>query len=325
MNLRLAAWGVRALAAAWACAVIAGAFAEPYPSKPVRLVDPYVPGGSTDVVSRALAAKFGELTGQPMWVDHRPGAGSNIGSDLVAKSAPDGYTLLLGTSSLAINPGLYRRMPFDPLTDLAPVCLLIRAPNVLAVQATLPVRTLNELLDYARSHPGQLSYGSSGNGATNHLAMEQLKQQARIDMVHVPFKGGGEAMSALLGGQTQLMFNPASTIAAHEKGGRIRAIAVASRQRMPGLDVPTLDESGLSGFEAAVWFGLFAPAATPPEVVRRLNGLCNRALDDPTLRRLLEVVGMQVLGGSPDDLHKALAADAVRWGAVARAAHVRLD
>ena len=312
------------LVSAWAlCA--AGAAAQDYPNKPVRLVDPYAPGGSTSVVSRLLAQKFQQQTGQPMVVDHRPGAGSNIGSDLVAKAPPDGYTLLLGTSSLAINPQLYKGMPFEPLKDLVPVCLLIRAPNVLAVQTSLPVSSLKELIVHARANPGRLSYGSSGNGATNHLAMEMLKLQTGLDILHVPYKGGGEALQALLGGQTQLMFNPASTLAGQDKGGRLRMLAVASRKRVAGLDLPTMDEAGLPGFEASVWFGLFAPAGTPAAVLNRINAEINRALQDRQLRELLEKAGMEVLGGTPDELRQLLISDAARWGAVVKAANVRLE
>ena len=312
------------LVSAWAlCA--AGAGAQDYPNKPVRLVDPYAPGGSTSVVSRLLAQKFQQQTGQPMVVDYKPGAGSNIGSDLVAKAPPDGYTLLLGTSSLAINPHLYKGMPFDPLTDLVPVCLLIRAPNVLAVQASTPVSSLKELIAHARANAGRLSYGSSGNGATNHLAMEMLKMQAGVDIVHVPYKGGGEALQALLGGQTQLMFNPASTLAGQDKAGRLRMLAVASRKRVPDLDLPTLDEAGLPGFEASVWFGVFAPAGTPAAVLNRINAEVNRALQDRQLREVLEKAGMEVLGGTPDELRQLLISDAARWGSVVKAANVRLE
>ena len=307
-------------------ALFAGAaHAQDYPSKPVRLVDPYAPGGSTSLVSRALAQKFQEFTGQQMLVDHRPGAGSNIGSDIVAKAPSDGYTLLLGTSSLAINPSLYRSMAFDPVKDLAPVCLLIRTPNVLAVHASLPIRSLRELIDYARARPGQLSYGSSGNGATNHLAMEQLKQQAGLDMVHVPFKGGSEAMGALVGGQTQLMFNPASTLAPQDKAGRIRMIAIASPKRVEGLDLPTVSEAGVPGFEASVWFGLFVPAGTPPAIVAKLNAEVNRALKDRAVRDVLEKAGMEVLGGTPDELRQVMTSDFVRWGNVVKAARVQIE
>ena len=303
----------------------AGAAAQDYPNKPVRLVDPYAPGGSTGVVSRLLAQKFQELTGQQLLIDNRPGAGSNIGSDIVAKASPDGYTLLLGTSSLAINPSLYRGMAFDPVKDLAPIALLIRAPNVLAVQASLPVRSVKELIDYVRARPGQLSYGSSGNGATNHLGMELFKQQAKADIVHVPFKGGGEALQALLGGQINLMFNPASTLVPQHKAGRIRMLAVGSPRRVDGLDLPTVDEAGLPGFEAAVWFGLFAPANTPPALLAKLNADTNRILQDREVRAVLDKAGMEVLGGSADELRRVLAADTVRWGNLVKSANVKMD
>lgn len=299
--------------------------AQAWPARPVRLIDPYAPGGSTSVVSRALAERFVAITGQQLLVDHHPGAAGNIGGTLVARAAPDGYTVLLGTSSLSINPGLYRRMPFDPQKDLAPVVLLIRTPNVLAVQASLPVESVRELVALARARPGALSYGSSGIGATNHLAMEQFRQRTGTELVHVPFKGGAEALQALLGGQIQVMFNPASTLVPQLKGGRLRLLAVASAERVPGLDLPTLAEAGVPDAEASVWFGLFVPGRTPAEVVARLNAVVATALEAPAMRRLLEDAGMQPLGGTPEALGRTVADDARRWARVARDAHVQLD
>ncbi|CAN5507379.1 tripartite tricarboxylate transporter substrate binding protein [soil metagenome] len=298
---------------------------QDYPNKPIRLVDPYAPGGSTGAVTQALAQKFKDFTGQAMVVDHRPGAGSNIGSDIVAKAPADGYTVLLGTSSLSINPTLYKSMTFDPAKDLAPIALLIRAPNVLAVKSSLPITSVKELIAYAKANPGKLSYGSSGNGATNHLAMEQFKQATGTDMVHIPFKGGGEAMQALVGGQTDLMFNPASTLAPQEKSGRIRMLAVASAARVNGLDLPTVAEAGVPGFEGTVWFGLFAPAGTPPAIIAKLNTETNRALADPGVRSLLEKAGMQILGGTPEELRTVMAADYTRWAKVVRGANLQVD
>ena len=301
------------------------AAAQDYPAKPVRLVDPYAPGGSTGVVSRVLARKFQEQTRQNLVIDNRPGAGSNIGSDLVAKAAPDGYTLLLGTSSLAINPGLYRGMPFDPLRDLAPIVLLIRAPNVLAVSAALPIQSVRDLIDYARANPQKLNYGSSGNGATNHMAMELFKTMTGVQITHIPFKGGGDALAALLGGQIQVMFNPASTLAPHDKGGRLRMLAISSEKRADNLNLPTIAESGLPGFESSVWFGLFAPAGTPAAIIDKLNTETNRALKDKDAQDVLQAAGMSVIGGSVEQMRSVLQQDTTRWAAVIKAAGARID
>jgi len=300
------------------------ALSQDYPTKPVRLVSPYAPGGSTGVVARLMAKKFQDQTGQSMVVENRPGAASNIGSDHVAKSAPDGYTLLMGTSSLAINQSLYRTMPFDPLRDLAPIVLLISAPNVLAVDAALPIKSVKELIDYARANPGKLNYGSSGNGATNHLAAELLKTSANIQMAHVPYKGGGEAITALLGNQIQVLFNPATTLQQHHNSGRIRMLAVTSEKPFEGLQLPTVAET-VPGFEASVWFALFAPAGTPPAIIQKLNTEMNRALADKETMATLREQGMVIQGGTAEQLRTLLQKDTVRWGAVVKASGAKLD
>ena len=316
------------IAAASACAMLALApitHAQNFPNKPVRLVDPYAPGGSTSVVSQALSKKFQEFSDQPMVIDYKPGAGSNIGSDIVAKATPDGYTVLIGTSSLAINPHLYRSMPFDPIKDLTPIAQLIRTPNVLAVNPALPVRTTAELIAYARANPGKLNYGSSGNGATNHMAMELFKTLAKVDIQHVPFKGGSEALAALLGGQIQVLFNPASTLAPQDKTGRVRMIAIASTERVKGLNLPTVAESGLPGFRSEVWFGLFAPAGTPAPVIARLNALTNRILKDPSVAEVLDKAGMEPVGGTDIELGKLLQDDSARWAEVVKATGAKIQ
>jgi len=258
-----------------------------------------------------------------MVVENRPGAASNIGSNLVAKSEPDGYTLLMGTSSLAINPSLYTRMNFDPRKDLAPVAGLISAPNVLAVAATLPVHSVADLIAYAKAHPGELNYGSSGNGATNHMAMEMLKTLAGVQLTHVPFKGGGEALSALLGGQIQVMFNPASTLQQHHAAGRIRMLAVTTESRLEGLPLPTVAET-LPGFESSVWFA-FAPAGTAEPVVQKLNAVVKRALTDSDSRALLREHGMVPLVGTPGELQARLQKDTAGWAGVVKASGARID
>jgi tripartite-type tricarboxylate transporter receptor subunit TctC len=232
--------------------------------------------------------------------------------------------VLLGTSSLAINPALYHSMGFDPIKDLAPVVTLIRTPNVLAVNNALPVHSVKELIDYARAHPGELNYGSSGNGATNHMGMELFKSLAKVDLVHVPFKGGGDALTALLGGQTQVMFNPASTLVPYAKAGKIRIIAVGSTRRIDGIDAPPVAET-LPGFESGVWFGLFAPAGTPLAIVAKLNADMNACLRDPQVLAILKNAGMDAVGGSADEMKAVLAADTTRWAGVVKSANIRIE
>jgi tripartite-type tricarboxylate transporter receptor subunit TctC len=306
------------------CVAAGAANAQDYPTKPVRFVVPYSSGGSTTVIARVLAQKFQEQTGQSMVVDNRPGAGSNIGSDIVAKAQPDGYTLLLGTSSLAINTSLYSKMSFDPIKDLAPVVSLINAPNVLAVPVSLPIHSVKDLIDYARANPGKLSYGSSGNGATNHMAMEMLKTMAGVQIQHIPYKGGSEVLAAILGGQIQVMFNPASTLVPHEKGGRLRLLAVTSDKREEGLDLPTVAES-LPGFESSVWFGVFAPAGTPKAIVDKLNAVINVVLRDKEMQEVLRRAGMTPTGGSVEQMKNTLEKDTVRWAAVVKASGAKVD
>lgn len=306
------------------CVAGGTAVAQEYPNKPVRFVVPYVPGGSTSVISRILAQKFQEQTGQSMVIDNRPGAGSNIGSDLVAKAPSDGYTLLLGTSSLAINTSLYSKMSFDPIKDLAPISSLISAPNVLAVPVSLPINSVKDLIDYARANPGKLNYGSSGNGATNHMAMEMLKTMAGVQIQHIPYKGGGDALAGILSGQIQVMFNPASTLVPHEKGGRLRLLAVTTDKRVEGLDLPTVAET-LPGFESSVWFGVFAPAGTPKPIVDKVNAVVNSALKDKEMIEVLRRAGMTATGGTVEQMRSTLATDTVRWAAVVKASGAKVD
>jgi len=313
------------ITAAALMALSQGAYSQDYPIKPVRLIDPYAPGGSTSVVSQSLSKKFQEFTGQPMVVDHKAGAASNIGADLVAKAPADGYTLLVAASSLAINPSLYKNMPFDPLKDLTAISILIRTPNVLAVSPALPAKSVAELIAYAKANPGKLNYGSSGNGATNHMAMELFKSMAKVDIQHVPYKGGGEAMAALLGGQVQVLFNPASTLAPQDKAGRLRMLAVGSNGRVKGLNLPTVAESGLPGFQSEVWFGLFAPAGTPAQTISKLNSLTNRILKDPGFARTLNDAGLEPLGGTAEEMNRLLQTDTIRWAEVVKASGVKID
>ena len=301
------------------------ASAQNYPSRPVRMIAPYASGGSSSAGAQALSQKFQELVGQPLIVDYRPGAASNIGSDMVAKAAPDGYTVLMGTTSLAINPSLYRVMPFNPLKDLVPVAILFRAPNVLAVNPTLPIRSVKELLDHARANPGKLNYASSGTGATNHMAMELLKHLAGLDIVHVPFQGSGETLPALIGNQVQVMFSPASSLKAAAAAGRIRLLGVSGARRDEALNLAPIAASGLPGFESDVWFGLFVPAGTATALVTKLNADINRVLADRQVREVLTNAGQEVGGGTPEDMRRLLATDAERWATVVKATGIKAD
>ena len=319
---------LRALAIAAAAGAIAcgTAYAQTYPVKSVRLVDPFAPGAITSNTSRLLAQKFQEQTGQAMVVDHKPGAGTNLGGDIVAKATPDGYTLLLGTSSLAINQTLYKRMPFDPLKDLAPIVLLLRTPNVLAVSNALPVRNVQELIDYARANPSKLNYASSGNGASNHLGMELFRSMTSTQMQHIPFKGGAEALQALLAGDVQMMFSPESTVGPQHRAGKLRIIAVGGDKRLESMPaIPTVAESGVPGFESGVWLGLFAPAGTPAAIVDKINAEANLALKDTSVLQVLRTSGLTPVGGTAAEMRRVLAQDTERMRAVVKASGASVD
>jgi tripartite-type tricarboxylate transporter receptor subunit TctC len=299
--------------------------AQEYPERAVRVINPYSPGGSTDPVLRPLAQKLHEFTGQNFYIENKPGAGTNIGSELVAKAKPDGYTLLLGTSSLAISPSLYKNLNYDPAKDLEPVALLVNAPFTLAVSASLPVNSVQELLAYAKAHPGKLNYGSSGNGGAIHLGMELFKSMTGTDIVHIPYKGSGESVASLLAGDIHVLLSPSTNFAAHAKSGRLRMLAVAASRRVEGLDLPTVAESGVPGFESGVWMALFAPAGTPPAIVTRLNVEVNKALRDPSIAEAYTRQGMLVGGGSPQDIDRIFRADLQRWPGLLKASGAKID
>jgi tripartite-type tricarboxylate transporter receptor subunit TctC len=305
----------------------ATAFAQEadYPNRAIRMVNPYAPGGSSDPVLRPMTAHLAKLYGEGVVIDNRGGAGTNIGSEIVAKARPDGYTLLMGTSSLAINPTLYASLNYDPVKDLQPIVLLTNVPNALAVHSSVPVKNVRELIDYARANPGKLSYGSSGNGATNQLGMEALKTQAGIKLVHVPYKGGGPALTALLANEVQVMMSPATAFVQHEKSGRVRMLAIGSRERVPGLAVPTIAESGLPGYESGVWMALFAPAGTPRPIIDKLNADANRILKEADIVTAYQRLYMQPGGGTPEALARLLHDDTERLGRIVKTIGVRVD
>ena len=318
----------RGLIGALLVAPALAARAQPtWPERPVRFVVPFPPGGSNDIVARLLADALRERLGQPFLVENRAGAGGNIGADAVAKSAPDGHTLLISAPpALVINEHLYRSMPFSPERDLLPVALVASVPVVLIVPADSPARSLAELIALAKREPGKLSFGSSSIGGTNHLAGELLKGMAGIDIVHVPYRGAAPAMTDLIAGRLQLYFDNMPGVLPQVREGRVRALAVAGAQRAAALpELPTMAEAGLPGFEASSWFGMAAPAGTPPALAERINAAVLAALADPALRERLATAGAE-----PDALDAAgftrfVAAERGRWGRVVQASGARAD
>jgi tripartite-type tricarboxylate transporter receptor subunit TctC len=268
------------------------AFAQAYPNKSVRIVVPFPPGGGTDVVARILAQKLSDSWGQQAVVENKPGASGTIGSDLVAKSAPDGYTLLLQGTQHAINLSLYKQLPYDTVKDFIPVAYVALAPFLLVVNADVPVKNVSELIAYIKSKPGGLDYGSSGPGGGAHLAGEMFKTAAGVQLTHIPYKGGNPALTDLLGGQIPMLFDPIPTSLKHVSGGRLRVLAITSAQRSAILpDIPTVSEAGVPGFEAVSWFGLYAPAGTPAAIVKKLNADVNKALVLPDVKERFAEMG----------------------------------
>ncbi|EHP39935.1 ABC transporter substrate-binding protein [Cupriavidus basilensis OR16] len=304
----------------------AAASAETYPAKPIRLVVPYAAGGAVDIVARSVGQKMSVLLKQPIIVDNRPGASTNIGMDAVSKAAPDGYTIMMASNSLATNAALFAKLPFDPTRDFTPVARIGQAPLVLVVPAKSSVTSLKDLVSQAQAQPGKLSYASAGNGSSGHLAGELFKEAAHIDVLHVPYKGGAPAITDLLGERIAFMpINPLEVIT-HIRAGTLRAVAVASDQRTPLLPgVPTSREQGLPGFSASVWWGLVAPAKTPPAVVRELNTAANTALADPDVRKQLMQLGVTILPGTPEAFGLFVRSETSTWNGVIRKAGITAD
>jgi tripartite-type tricarboxylate transporter receptor subunit TctC len=303
------------------------AWAQSYPTKPIRLVVPFPAGGTTDILARAAAQKLTEAWGQTVIVDNRPGAGGNIGSELVAKSAPDGYTLEMGTvGTHAINASLYAKMPYDHVKDFVPVILVAGVPNVLVVHPSVPVHSVAELIAYAKANPGKLNFASSGSGTSIHLSGELFKVMAGVQMTHVPYKGSAPAVQDLLGGQVQLMFDNLPSSLPHIKAGKLRALAVTSATRASALpDVPTVAEAGLPGFEASSWFGVLAPAGTPPAIVAKLNAEIAKWLATPEAKEKLSAQGANIAGGTPEDFAKHIAGETTKWARVVKESGAKVD
>ncbi len=292
-----------------------GVSAQSYPSKPIRLISPYAAGGANDIVCRVISDKLAELMGQPILVDNKPGAGSIVGSTLLVKSPPDGYTIMMADIAHGANPALHKKMPYDTLKDFTPVILVAQLPTVLLVNPSLPVNSIAELVAYAKQHPGKLNYSSSGFGSTNHLAAEVFKNELGLDIVHVPYQGGGEAMNALLGGQVQMLFITLPPSLPHIKAGKVKALAVTSAKRTDLLpDVPTVAETVLPGFDVNLWIGVVAPAGTPAAIVNRINADFNKVLAIPSVKERIAALGGNVDGGTPEQFDTFIHNEIARWG-----------
>ena len=293
----------------------------------MKIVVPFAPGGSTDVVARILADKLqGELQ-QTFVVENRAGAGGNIGADVVAKSNPDGYTLLMGTTGvLAINNYLYKDMPFDPQRDFAPVSYTSLITNILVVNPNVPAKNVAELVALAKSKPGELTFASSGAGSSTHLSAELFKSMAGVDIVHVPYKGSSQAITDLMAGHVTMLVDNAPSSLPYVQQGKLRALAVTSLKRMPGLpDVPTLDEAGVKGYESLSWSGIVAPAATPRAVIAKLNAAIERVLAMPDVKRKFADLGVDPVGGPPEAFARHIRAESEKWGRVVKAANITLN
>nr|WP_254615991.1 tripartite tricarboxylate transporter substrate binding protein [Cupriavidus basilensis] len=296
-----------------------------YPDKPIRLVVPYTPGGVTDLLARAVAKALSERVQQSVIVDNRAGAGGNIGAEVVAKSPADGYTLLMGSAATqAINASLYKRLPYDHIKDFAPITLVAEMPNILVVNPLIPARNVSELIAYGKANPDKLSFGSSGTGGTIHLSGELFKSMAGVKMLHVPYKGSAPAVSDLLAGQINLMFD--SSVAPYVKSGKLRALAVTSAKRSPVLpDVPTMAEAGLPGYEATAWFGILAPAGTPPSIVDKLNRNLVAILRDAEMRKWMQSQGADAIGDTPSEFAAYIKTETAKWARVVKEAGVSAD
>jgi len=310
--------------AALACAFPPNGYG--YPDRPIRLLLPYPPGAGSDVIARLLAQKLSENIGQQMIVDNRGGAGGNIGMEMAAKAPPDGYTIMLAlTSQLVINPSLFDKLPYDPVKDYAPITLIGSAPYVLVVHPALPANSVRELIALAKSRPNGITFASAGNGSGAHLATELLKSMAGIELIHVPYKGAGPALPDLIAGQVQMMFVTHAATGQHVRAGRLRAVAVTTLQRSPALpDLPAMAET-LPGYDSAVWYGMLAPARTPPQIIARLNGEIKRVLELPDVRARLALDAFEPVGSTPEYLAGYIKREITKWARVVKQSGAKID
>ena len=303
------------------------ALASDYPDRPLRLIVPFPPGGGADILARTVMPRVAQALGKPIVIENKPGAGGNVGAELVARAAPDGYTLLYGTNGThAINPSLYGSLRFDPVKDFVPVSRMTTIAALLIVNPKFPATTVEELIRYAKANPGQVNFASAGNGTTSHLAGELFKTMAGIDIVHVPYRGGALAVTALIAGQVQMMIDVMPNALPLARDGRARGIAVSTATRYPGApEFPTIAESGVPGFEASAWDGIFAPAGTPAPIVARLNAAIREALQDPQIAEALRARGAQPMPNSPEEFARHIADSAVGWARAVKSSGAKVD
>lgn len=312
--------------AALACAMATAQPAPVYPNKPIKIVVPFAPGGTTDVLARLLAHRMTAAWGQPVIVENKPGVGGTIGASMVAKSPPDGYTLLLGTVHHTIAQAVYKTLPYSFERDFAPVGVIAMVPNVVVVNTAVSAKTIGDFISLARSQPGKLNYGTAGAGTAHHLIGEMFKKRAAVDFVHVPYKGSGPAVTDLLGGQVQVMFDTVASALPHVKAGKTRALAVTTARRSSALpDVPTLSETVLPGFDVGTWFGIVAPRGTPTPVVQKIYGEIDRMAKAPDIRRQLLELGAEPIGSTPSQISAQIKAELSAYEVLARQVHVVIE
>jgi tripartite-type tricarboxylate transporter receptor subunit TctC len=309
-----------------AAALAQTASAQQYPVKPVRIIVPYLAGGAVDFVGRTLAQKLTESWGQPVVVENRPGAGSNLGAEIIARAPPDGYTLYVGGAANTVNVTLYHKLSFDFVKDLAPISLVTIAPNILVVHPSVPARSVKQLIALAKSKPGALNYASAGNASSNHLCGELFKTMAGVDIVHVPYKGGSGAVTALLSGEVTMYFGTMPSSLPNARAGRLRALAITSAKRSQTVpDLPTISESGLPGYDLSAWHGLFATAGTPPAVIDKLYREIARILALPEIRERMAVQGVDIVASTPAELAAYIQADIPKFARLVKAAGIQVD
>jgi tripartite-type tricarboxylate transporter receptor subunit TctC len=305
----------------------AGARAQArWPSRFVRLIVPFPPGGGTDAIARVVAVKLSAIWGQEMVIENKGGGATSIGTDTVAKAEPDGYTVLLQSVPLAVNKFLFASLPFDPVADLAPVSLLCDYPNVMAVPMSSPAHTVQQFIDHAKANPGAVTYASSGYGTSVHLSGELFRRMAGVELRHIPYRGAGPAFNDLIPGRVDVMFNNSGAVMPFIKGGKLRALGVTTLQRSRELpDVPTISEAGVPGFDVTGWYAFFVPAKTPPEVIAKFHADTIAALADPVIRQRLDQLGVGVVGSTPDELRVRLKAEMDKWGAIIKEAGIKAE